>query len=147
MAITVKSATPLTFHLGDQIDVYGKTYTLNQLPGIKKTGNRNFEYTLTFEGVQYELIDAQFLLPDDTVLDSFTGDLEDFLGILIGNLTRVYPGKWVLGVFPANTEFKTLTYTERIVWKCCKTFASNTAPNLRLPKLTAFVRSISKWPG
>ena len=113
VAITVKSATPLTFHLGDQIDVYGKTYTLNQLPGIKKTGNRNFEYTLTFEGVQYELIDAQFLLPDDTVLDSFTGDLEDFLGILIGNLTRVYPGKWALGVFPANTEFKTLTYTEK----------------------------------
>lgn len=113
VAITVKSATPLTFHLGDQIDVYGKTYTLNQLPGIKKTGNRNFEYTLTFEGVQYELIDAQFLLPDDTVLDSFKGDLEDFLGILIGNLTRVYPGKWVLGVFPANTEFKTLTYTEK----------------------------------
>lgn len=113
VAITVKSATPLTFHLGDQIDVYGKTYTLNQLPGIKKTGNRNFEYTLTFEGVQYELIDVQFLLPDDTVLDSFTGDLEDFLGILIGNLTRVYPGKWVLGVSPANTEYKTLTYTEK----------------------------------
>lgn len=113
VAITVKSATPLTFHLGDQIDVYGKTYTLNQLPGIKKTGNRNFEYTLTFEGVQYELIDAQFLLPDDTVLDSFTGDLEDFLGILIGNLTRVYPGKWALGVFPTNTEYKTLTYTEK----------------------------------
>lgn len=113
VAITVKSATPLTFHLGDQIDVYGKTYTLNQLSGIKKTGNRNFEYTLTFEGVQYELIDVQFLLPDDTVLDSFTGDLEDFLGILIGNLTRVYPGKWVLGVYPANTEYKTLTYTEK----------------------------------
>ena len=113
VAITVKSATPLTFHLGDQIDVYGKTYALNQLPGIKKTGNRNFEYTLTFEGVQYELIDVQFLLPDDTVLDSFTGDLEDFLGILIGNLTRVYPGKWVLGVYPANTEYKTLTYTEK----------------------------------
>lgn len=113
VAITVKSATPLTFHLGDQIDVYGKTYTLNQLPGIKKTGNRNFEYTLTFEGVQYELIDVQFLLPDDTVLDSFTGDLEDFLGIFIGNLTRVYPGKWALGVFPANTEYKTLTYTEK----------------------------------
>ena len=113
VAITVKSATPLTFHLGDQIDVYGKTYTLNQLPGIKKTGNRNFEYTLTFEGVQYELIDVQFLLPDDTVLDSFTGDLEDFLGILIGNLTRVYPGKWVLGVYPANTEYKTLTYTDK----------------------------------
>lgn len=113
VAITVKSACPLIFYLGDQIDVYGKTYTLNQLPGIKKAGKRNFEYTLTFEGVQYELIDVQFLLPDDTVLDSFTGDLEDFLRIFIGNLSRVYPGKWVLGVFPANTEYKTLTYTEK----------------------------------
>lgn len=128
VAITVKSATPLTFHLGDQIDVYGKTYTLNQLPGIKKTGNRNFEYTLTFEGVQYELIDVQFLLPDDTVLDSFTGDLEDFLGILIGNLTRVYPGKWVLGVYPANTEYKTLTYTEKncleVVQDLCEQYST-----------------------
>lgn len=113
VAITVKSACPLIFYLGDQIDVYGKTYILNQLPGIKKTGKRNFEYTLTFEGVQYELIDVQFLLPDDTVLDSFTGDLEDFLRIFIGNLSRVYPGKWELGVFPANTEYKTLTYTEK----------------------------------
>ena len=63
--------------------------------------------------MQYELIDAQFLLPDDTVLDSFTGDLEDFLGILLGNLNRIYPGKWALGVFPTNTEYKTLTYTEK----------------------------------
>lgn len=128
VAITVKSAIPLTFCLGDQIDVHGKTYTLNQLPGIKKTGKRNFEYTLTFEGVQYELIDVQFLLPDDTVLDSFTGDLEDFLGILIGNLTRVYPGKWVLGVFPANTEYKTLTYTEKncleVLQDLCEQFST-----------------------
>lgn len=113
VTITVKSATPLTFYLRDKIQVYGKTYTLNQLPGIKKTGARKFEYNLIFEGRQYDLIDVQFLLPDDTVLDSFTGDLEDFLGILIGNLNRIYPGKWVLGVFPANTEYKTLTYTEK----------------------------------
>ena len=132
VAITVKSATPLTFHLGDQIDVYGKTYTLNQLPGIKKTGNRNFEYTLTFEGVQYELIDVQFLLPDDTVLDSFTGDLEDFLGILIGNLTRVYPGKWALGVFPTNTEYKTLTYTEKNCLEVLQDFCTQWGTELEI---------------
>lgn len=113
VTITVKSATPLTFYLRDKIQVYGKTYTLNQLPGIKKAGARKFEYSLIFEGKQYDLIDVQFLLPDDTVLDSFTGDLEAFLGILIGNLNRIYPGKWVLGVFPADTEYKTLTYTEK----------------------------------
>ena len=108
VAITVKTANPLNFTLGGYIDVFGKEYTLNQLPSIKKTGTRKLEYTLTFEGVQYELIDAQWLLPADTVLDSFTGDLEDFLDILIGNINRVFPGKWVKGIFPADTEFKTL---------------------------------------
>lgn len=110
VAITVKTANPLNFTLGGYIDVFGKEYTLNQLPSIKKTGTRKLEYTLTFEGVQYELIDAQWLLPADTVLDSFTGDLEDFLDILIGNINRVFPGKWVKGMFPADTEFKTLTF-------------------------------------
>lgn len=110
VAITVITANPLNFTLGGYIDVFGKEYTLNQLPSIKKTGTRKLEYTLTFEGVQYELIDAQWLLPADTVLDSFTGDLEDFLDILIGNINRVFPGKWVKGIFPADTEFKTLTF-------------------------------------
>lgn len=111
VAITVKTATPITFYLGDQIEVYGKVYTLNQLPTIKKIGARKFEYDLTFEGVQYELIDAQWLLPDNTVLDSFTGDLADFLELLTDNANRVFPGKWQSGTYPADTEFKTLTYT------------------------------------
>lgn len=111
VAITVKTAAPITFYLGDQIEVYGKVYTLNQLPTIKKTGARKFEYDLTFEGVQYELIDAQWLLPDNTVLDSFTGDLADFLELLTDNANRVFPGKWQPGTYPADTEFKTLTYT------------------------------------
>lgn len=110
--IVFKTAKPITFYLGDRIDVFGKRYTLNQLPTIKKTGERKLEYTLIFEGVQYELIDAQFLLPDDTVLDSFTGDLEGFLNILISNANRIFPGRWAKGVFPANTEYKTLTYSE-----------------------------------
>ena len=113
VVISVNSATPLTFHLGDRIEVFGDTYKLNQLPAIKKTGERKFTYDLTFEGIQYDLIDVQFLLPDNTVLDSFTGDLEAFLAIFMGNLNRVYPGKWVLGVFPTGTEFKTLNYTEK----------------------------------
>ncbi|MDR2009964.1 MAG: phage tail protein [Bacteroidales bacterium] len=113
VAITVKSASPLEFALGDTIEVYGKIYTLNQLPTIKKTGVRKFEYSLTFEGVQYELIDAQFLLPDDTVGDSFTGNLFDFLKIVIANALRVFPNKWVLGEYPEETEYKTLTFSGR----------------------------------
>ena len=125
--ISVQSATPLQFALGDTIEVYGKTYTLNQLPTIKKNGDRKFSYDLVFEGVQYELLDAQFLLPDNTVGDSFTGNLKKFIDILLENADRVCPGKWELcnGIneygLPcdcnntilggAETEAKTLTFT------------------------------------
>ncbi|WP_373248850.1 hypothetical protein [Bacteroides thetaiotaomicron] len=108
--ITVESATPLNFELGDTIDVFGKTYTLNFLPTIKKTGNRKFSYDLTFEGPQYELLDVQFLLPDDTTGDSFTGNLKDFLDVLLQNIRRIFPSKWALGEYPADTEYKTLSY-------------------------------------
>ncbi len=108
--ITVESATPLNFELGDTIDVFGKTYTLNFLPTIKKTGKRKFSYDLTFEGPQYELLDVQFLLPDDTTGDSYTGNLKDFLEVLLQNITRIFPGKWALGEYPADTEYKTLSY-------------------------------------
>jgi hypothetical protein len=111
VSITVQSATPLQFALGDTVEAYGKTYTLNQLPTIKKTGDRRFSYDLIFEGVQYELIDAQLLLPDDTVGDSLTGDLFTFLQILVSNANRVFPGKWSVGEYPADTEYKTLTFT------------------------------------
>jgi hypothetical protein len=109
--ISVQSATPLPFVLGDTIEVYGKTYTLNQLPTIKKTGDRRFNYDLVFEGVQYELLDAQFLLPDDTISDSFTGTLFAFVQILVSNANRVFPGKWSVGEYPTETEYKTLTIT------------------------------------
>lgn len=108
--ITVESATPLNFELGDTIDVFGKTYTLNFLPTIKKTGKRKFSYDLTFEGPQYELLDVQFLLPDNTTGDSFTGNLKDFLEVLLQNIRRIFPGKWALGEYPADTEYKTLSY-------------------------------------
>ncbi|KAA6303120.1 MAG: hypothetical protein EZS26_000723 [Candidatus Ordinivivax streblomastigis] len=114
--ISVQSATALQFVLGDTIDVYGKTYTLNQLPTIKKTGERRFNYDLNFEGLQYELLDAQFLLPDNTVGDSFTGNLANennngFLQLLVSNANRIFPGKWQVGEFPADTEYKTLTFS------------------------------------
>ncbi len=124
--ISVKTAGAIEFYIGDKINVYGKTYTLNQLPTIKKIGTRNFEYTLNFEGVQYDLIDAQWLLPDETVLDSFTGDLDDFINILVDNANRVFPGTWIKGATPADTDTKTLTYTEsnclEVLQKVCEEY-------------------------
>jgi hypothetical protein len=56
-------------------------------------------------------LDAQFLLPDNTVGDSFTGTLFAFVQILVSNANRVFPGKWSVGEYPDETEYKTLTLT------------------------------------
>ena len=111
VSLSVQSARPIHFILGDTIEAFGKTYTLNQLPTIKKTGTRKFAYELTFEGPQYDFLDVHFLLPNDTIGDSFTGNLAGFLGIFMGNVLRVFPGKWMLGEYPEDTEYKTLTFT------------------------------------
>jgi hypothetical protein len=109
LAIQTKSARPLPLSIGDTCTVYGKIYRINTQPSVKKQGPRKFITDIVFEGVQYELLDAQFLLPENTIGDSFTGNLEDFLNILIGNANRV--GTWITGNYPVDTEYKTLTFT------------------------------------
>jgi hypothetical protein len=111
VSLSVQSATPIAFRLGDRIDVFGRQYTLNQLPSIKKTGEKIFEYSLTFEGVQYDLLDVQFLLPEWTVGESLTGCLATFVELIVGNANRVFPEKWSVGEYPDHTEYKTLTFS------------------------------------
>lgn len=118
--ISVESAVKVAFHIGDKITMFGRDYRLNRLPVVKKEGKRLFSYDLEFEGVQYDLMRATYDLTIDTTnnelqdvqADTLTGNLERFATVLIANANRVFPGKWVLGGFPANTEDKTLTFAE-----------------------------------
>jgi hypothetical protein len=109
LTIQTKSAQPLPLSIGDRCTIYGKKYKINTQPSVKKQGPRKFITDVVFEGVQYELLDAQFLLPENTIGDSFTGNLYDFMKILIENANRV--GIWSLGNYPENTEYKTLTFS------------------------------------
>ena len=113
--MSVESAIPLSFAIGDAITVHSRTSTLNALPRARKGGMRQFGYDLTWEGRQYDLLRAAFL---DTAADgvslyadfSITGDLESLMNILINNLDRVYgSGKWILGICP-ETDTLTLTF-------------------------------------
>lgn len=115
--ITVQSPFPQQYEIGDKITVFGRDYTLNRLPQVKKTGMQEFVYTLVFEGVQYDLIRAQYELSvetsgntlQDVQGDSLTGTLQRFMQVLVANANRVFPGKWSLGTCP-ETEYKTLTF-------------------------------------
>lgn len=118
--ITVKSPYPQKYDIGDKITIFGRDYTLNRLPRPKKTGAFAFEYTLQFEGVQYDLLRASYDVTIDTTNnqlqdvqgDSLTGDLRRFLTVLAANANRVFPGKWSLGECPDTASDVTLTFGE-----------------------------------
>lgn len=111
VSLTVVSAEPLNFDFGDVITIFGKPYKLNQLPEPTKEGERKYTYEVTLEGTQYDLIDVIYKLPEGCYGEQLYGDLEAHLNAFIWNLNRIYPGKWILGTFPANTPFKNLNAT------------------------------------
>lgn len=115
VTVSVSSAVPLPVDIGDRIKVYGRTYKANQLPEPGKTGLRRYEYDITFEGLQYDLIDAQYKLPPDAYGDTYYSDLYGHLCVLVWNANRVQPNKWRLGSCPASgtTDYKNLTTSSR----------------------------------
>ena len=118
--ITVQSPFSQTYEIGDQISVFGRVYTLNRLPKPKKTGMHEFQYSLQFEGIQYDLLRATYDVNINTTNnqlqdvqgDSLTGNLQRFLTVLVANANRVFPGKWALGACPETATDMTLTFGE-----------------------------------
>lgn len=120
VSVTVESAIPMTYGIGDKINVFGREYKLNRLPKVTKNANYHFVYELEFEGIQYDLLRATYDLTIDTTsnqlqdiqADSLTGNLQRFATVLIANANRVFPGKWSLGTCPDTIADKTLTFGE-----------------------------------
>lgn len=115
--IIVESPFPQQYEIGDKITVFGRDYTLNRTPVMKKTGMHDFQYTLTFEGAQYDLLRVLYNLNIETTgntlqdvqAETLTGTLQKFMQVLIANANRVFPGKWSLGACP-ETEYKTIGF-------------------------------------
>lgn len=133
--ITVESPYPQSYAIGDSISVFGRTYRLNQLPRVRRTGAHKYAYDLTFEGVQYDLLRAIYDVTIETTGntlqdvqgDALTGDLRRFATVLVSNANRVFPGKWRLGTCPATIADKTLTFGDgdnclAVYQNLCKTF-------------------------
>ena len=133
--VTVESPYPQTYAIGDSISVFGRTYRLNQLPRVRRTGAHKYAYDLTFEGVQYDLLRAFYDVTIETTGntlqdvqgDALTGDLRRFATVLVSNANRVFPGRWRLGTCPATIADKTLTFGDgdnclAVYQNLCKTF-------------------------
>ncbi len=140
--LTIQSAQPIDIEIGDRVEIFGSVYTINQLPAINKTGTRMFEQTIILEGTQYELIDVQFILPGNTMYDNLTGDLDDFMDVLIQNADRVYPDKWVKGVVPIETETKTLSFTEKNCLEALQTLCEEYSTEFEIAVSTTGTRTL-----
>ncbi len=115
VTLTVSSAVPLPLTIGDRIEIYGRTYKANQLPEPAKNGQRRYDYDVRFEGMQYDLIDAQYKLPEESYGDTYYSDLYGHFRILVWNANRVQPNKWRMGSCPAEgtTDYKNITTSGR----------------------------------
>jgi hypothetical protein len=119
--ISVESSAPIDFCIGDYIVVFGRMYTLNRLPELTKNGASSYAYNAEFEGTPYEMMRAIFELSinttsnelQDVQSDSLTGDLHRFATVVIANLNRAFPNKWILGTCPeSEAKDTTLTFGE-----------------------------------
>ena len=117
--IAVQSGVKLPIVIGDKITIIGREYTLNTPARERKIAENLFEYTMQFEGVQYDMLRVAYNVNvstssskiQDTNGDSVTGDMTMFLNILIANMNRVFSGKWSLGTVPA-TEARTESFSD-----------------------------------
>lgn len=111
------SKTSINFNIGDYITVFGKTYTLNTFPVVRKISSRLFEYEATFESKLYELSKVVFLDLDASGVHMsheffVTGNIELFASLIENNLQRVY-GNWTVSTIGLDGEdVKNLSFSE-----------------------------------
>ncbi|MGX9985825.1 phage tail spike protein [Soonwooa purpurea] len=119
LEISIQSNAPIQFYIGDFIEHEGRRFTLNLNPKVNKQSESKFQYDLVFEGVQYDLIRKVYFNYDAsgnyTTGDfPLTGNIHPFLVCLINNANRDKKPSdftWILGDFPANTDTKTITFS------------------------------------
>jgi hypothetical protein len=116
VTMTVESVGYIDFVIGDSIVVFGEKYTLNALGQPERIAENHFRYSLTWEGVKYELTKVIYRNADALGFNpsgefSLTGKVENFLQVLKYNLDRTFGvDEWSIGDLP-ETEAKTLSFT------------------------------------
>lgn len=128
ITVGLVSGAPSDIAIGDNITIDGRKYRVNQIPRIRKVTEKMYESDIVFESAKYDLTNVQMLMPADTILDHYTGNMEKFLDLIVSNANRVYPGEWVAGEVP-DTEYVTKSITEKnclaALQELCTSFEDN----------------------
>ena len=115
-AVTLSWEQPTYTELkvGDYLVYDAISFTLNQLPTVKKLAANNYRYDASFQSAVYELLKATYLLFDGTGTIpqgdfSLTGEPQAFLNLLVQNMNRIGTG-WAVGSVVTG-EAKTLAFS------------------------------------
>jgi len=129
VTLTFKSVAPIAFAIGDYATIFGALYQVNRPVPFKKIATRNISYTLTLEGLQYQLNKTAYLFLDAN--NHFTegkfslrGRPLDFMNLVIHNMNRMYPGEgWTLGDVVTG-DYVTLDFDSQKCIEVLSTLAS-----------------------
>ncbi|SHL74061.1 hypothetical protein SAMN04488494_0617 [Xylanibacter ruminicola] len=112
LTVTIRSATPIKFAIGDYIDYRGERYTIQYDPNVLKKASsgsygEGFTYSnIKFVGLQDEIVRCDFndiVLRDNqmhyTALPTFPfycETVDDLLDRIQANLEELYPAQWTI---------------------------------------------------
>lgn len=130
VTLTFSVPVAIPFAIGDYCTIYRNNYQINSPVGFKKSGTRDFDYTVTLEGDQYDLTKCAYLFLDAS--NNFTdgqftilGKPIDFMNLVIYNLNRLYPGAgWVLGVVD-DAPYQSIDFESQNCMQVLSTLATN----------------------
>ena len=112
VTLTVESAEPIEFAVGDKLRALGKTYFLNSPPKVQRTGRRYLTYTVVWESAKYDLSKVvmvnEFAGGKETVNETefdYTGEFARLMDLLVSNMCRVYgKGSWTWKAVNTGTD-------------------------------------------
>lgn len=115
VALSWESAEFIELKIGDTLLWDAVSFTLNQLPTVKKLSKTQWRYDAKFQSPLYELLKVAYLLFDSTSTlpmgdFSLTGEPQAFINLLVENLNRVGSG-WSAGSVVGG-EAKTLDFAD-----------------------------------
>lgn len=112
VTLTVESAEPIEFAVGDKLQALGKTYFLNSPAKVQRTGRRYLTYTVVWESAKYDLSKVvmvnEFAGGKETVNETefdYTGEFTRLMDLLVSNMCRVYgKGSWTWKTVNTGTD-------------------------------------------
>lgn len=116
VTLRVASNSVLDIAVNDHFEVFGDFYRINQPPTVRKNSERSYEYAIVGQGLMFDLLRCKFFNTDGTGFKTtpdfpLIGNLQLFLTVIANNMKRFSP-LWEIGNFPANTETKTINFSD-----------------------------------